>query len=104
MKRAYCTRSGSLKPRRWRYSLTSLAWMSIGMNSSTGSPERRTMPNTAVSDRKTTRTVCARRAAIHARISAALESPVQAHGLPARAVAEVQHLDEEGECHGDVDV
>src|SRR5438132_300217 len=57
---------GSLKPSRWRNSLTSFAWMSIGMNRSTGSPDSRTIMNTAVSERKTTSTVWARRESAYA--------------------------------------
>src|SRR5437773_7537813 len=103
MKRAYCTSTGSLKPRRWRYSLTSLAWMSIGMKSSTGSPDRRTIPNTAVSERTTTSTVWSSREAIQPRISAALVAAAQPHGLPALPITEIEQLDEEREGHRDVD-
>src|SRR5215472_6065620 len=58
MNRPYWTMSGSLKPSRWRNSFRSLAWMSMGRNSSTGSPLRRTRKKTAVSARKTTSAVC----------------------------------------------
>src|SRR5712692_6154732 len=75
MKRPYCTATGSLKPRRSRNSFRSLAWMSIGRNRSTGSPPSRTRKKTAVSERKTTRTVCPSRERRYARISASVPDP-----------------------------
>src|SRR5215470_13133199 len=67
MKRPYCTGRGSLKPSRWRNSLRSFAWMSMGRNKRTGSPPRRARKNTAVRARKTTRTVWTSRETTNAR-------------------------------------
>src|SRR5260370_7946050 len=75
MKRPYCTASGSLNPRRWRNSFRSLAWMSMGRNSRTGSPPRRTRKKTAVSERKTTRRVCPSRDRRYARIPGSVPDP-----------------------------
>ena len=62
MKRAYCTAQRIVEAEALRGTRsTSLAWMSIGMNSSTGSPASRTIAKTAVSERKTTSAVWARR-------------------------------------------
>ena len=67
MNRPYWTSRGSLKPRRWRNSLTSLAWMSMGRKRRTGSPPRRTRKKTAVRARKITSAVWPRRDRRYAR-------------------------------------
>src|ERR1700674_527317 len=61
MNRPYWVIRGSLKPRRWRNSLMSFAWMSMGRKRMTGSPPRRTRKKTAVRARKITSAVWPRR-------------------------------------------
>src|SRR4030095_14056580 len=63
----YWTIRGSLKPRRWRNSLMSFAWISMGRKRMTGSPPRRTRKKTAVRARKITSAVWPRRDRRYAR-------------------------------------
>src|SRR4029450_7755629 len=81
MNRPYCTGRGSLKPRRWRNSLRSLAWISMGRKRSTGSPPSRARKKTAVRERKTTRRVWPRRETRDARKSAGEELEVEGGGV-----------------------